>query len=51
LPPESLDRAPGTLCPPGPDRPLYFAGALLLEMFQIGAVQGNVTLSVGALRP
>ena len=34
---------------PGPKDPLYFAGARVLEVFQIGVVQGNVTLSVGML--
>jgi hypothetical protein len=28
---------------------LYFAGARVLEVFQIGVVQGNITLSVGVL--
>jgi hypothetical protein len=28
---------------------MYFAGARVLEMFQIGLVQGNITVSVGAL--
>jgi diacylglycerol O-acyltransferase len=34
---------------PGPTVPWYFAGARVLEMFQIGPIQGNVTLSVGVL--
>jgi len=34
---------------PGPPQPLYFAGAKILEMFQIGVVQGNVAIQVGAL--
>jgi diacylglycerol O-acyltransferase len=34
---------------PGPATRLYFAGAQVLEMFQIGVVQGNVPVSVGAL--
>lgn len=34
---------------PGPPEPLWFAGALVLEMFQFGVVQGNVPVSVGAL--
>lgn len=34
---------------PGPSLPMYFAGARVLEVFQIGVVQGNITLSVGAL--
>ena len=33
----------------GPAAPLYFAGARALEVFQIGVVQGNVTISVGVL--
>jgi diacylglycerol O-acyltransferase len=34
---------------PGPPEPLRFAGALVLELFQIGIVQGNIAISVGAL--
>ena len=34
---------------PGPPEPLYFAGATVREMFQIGLVQGNIPLSVGVL--
>lgn len=34
---------------PGPSLPMYFAGARVLEVFQIGVVQGNITLSVGVL--
>ncbi len=34
---------------PGPAEPLYLAGARVLELFQIGVVQGNVTLAVGIL--
>ncbi len=34
---------------PGPASPWYFAGARVLELFQIGPVQGNVRLNVGAL--
>jgi diacylglycerol O-acyltransferase len=34
---------------PGPPSPWYFAGARVLELFQIGPVQGNVRLNVGAL--
>lgn len=34
---------------PGPTTPLYFAGARVLEVFQVGVVQGNVSLSVGML--
>jgi diacylglycerol O-acyltransferase len=33
---------------PGPCVPLYVAGIRIKEIFQIGAVQGNVTISVGA---
>jgi diacylglycerol O-acyltransferase / wax synthase len=34
---------------PGPPQPLYFAGAKILEVFQLGVVQGNVAVQVGAL--
>jgi WS/DGAT/MGAT family acyltransferase len=34
---------------PGPPVPLYVAGARVLELFQIGVVQGNVTVGVGVL--
>jgi len=34
---------------PGPPEPMYFAGAKILEVFQIGVIQGNVPLSVGVL--
>ena len=34
---------------PGPPQPLYFAGAQILEIFQAGVVQGNVTVAVGVL--
>jgi diacylglycerol O-acyltransferase / wax synthase len=34
---------------PGPPVPLWFEGARVLELFQIGVLRGNVTLSVGAL--
>jgi diacylglycerol O-acyltransferase / wax synthase len=34
---------------PGPPTPLYFAGARVDELFQIGPVQGNVRLNVGVL--
>jgi diacylglycerol O-acyltransferase / wax synthase len=34
---------------PGPIAPWYFAGARVFELFQIGPVQGNVRLNVGAL--
>jgi WS/DGAT/MGAT family acyltransferase len=34
---------------PGPPQALYFAGARILEVFQLGVVQGNVAVQVGAL--
>jgi diacylglycerol O-acyltransferase / wax synthase len=34
---------------PGPPQPMYFAGAKILEVFQLGFVQGNVAVQVGAL--
>ena len=34
---------------PGPPQPLYFAGARILELFQIGVVRGNVAGQGGAL--
>ena len=34
---------------PGPAGPLFFASRPVLEIFQFGVVQGNVTVSVGAL--
>jgi diacylglycerol O-acyltransferase len=33
----------------GPSAPMYFAGAKILEVFQIGVVQGNLALTVGVL--
>jgi diacylglycerol O-acyltransferase len=33
----------------GPAKAVHFAGAEVLEMFQVGLVQGNVALSVGVL--
>ena len=33
---------------PGPRVPLYVAGVRITDIFQIGTVQGNVTISVGA---
>ena len=33
---------------PGPRVPLHVAGVRITEIFQIGTVQGNVTISVGA---
>ena len=34
---------------PGPAQPLWFAGARVRELFQIGVLQGNVPLSIGVL--
>jgi diacylglycerol O-acyltransferase len=34
---------------PGPPQPLYLAGARILELFQVGVVQGNLTVEVGVL--
>ena len=34
---------------PGPSAPMYFAGAKILKVFQIGVVQGNLALTVGVL--
>lgn len=34
---------------PGPLIPLYFAGARILELFQVGVVQGNIPIDVGVL--
>ena len=34
---------------PGPGAPLFFAGAMVRELFQVGLVQGNIPLSVGVL--
>jgi diacylglycerol O-acyltransferase len=34
---------------PGPQEPVWLAGARVLEMLQFGVVQGNVPVSVGAL--
>jgi diacylglycerol O-acyltransferase / wax synthase len=34
---------------PGPLQAVYFAGARILELFQIGVIQGNVPLAVGVL--
>ena len=34
---------------PGPPAPMRLAGAQVLEMFQIGVLQGNLTVSVGVL--
>src|SRR5206468_2993233 len=34
---------------PGPPGPLCLGGARVLEIFQIGVVQGNLTVSVGAI--
>jgi diacylglycerol O-acyltransferase / wax synthase len=30
---------------PGPAQPLYLAGARVLELFQVGVVQGNITVA------
>jgi diacylglycerol O-acyltransferase / wax synthase len=34
---------------PGPPAPLYFAGARVVEVFQVGVVQGNLGLGIGML--
>jgi diacylglycerol O-acyltransferase / wax synthase len=34
---------------PGPPQHMYFAGVKILEVFQIGVIQGNVPLQIGAL--
>ena len=34
---------------PGPPQPMCFAGAKILEVFQIGVVQGNVPVQIGVL--
>src|SRR3954469_9818247 len=34
---------------PGPPFPMYLAGARVLEVFQVGVVQGNMTVSIGVL--
>ena len=34
---------------PGPPQPLYLAGARVLELFQVGVVQGNITMAAGVL--
>jgi WS/DGAT/MGAT family acyltransferase len=34
---------------PGPPGPLYLADARVLELFQVGVVQGNLTVAVGVL--
>ncbi|MGZ4210555.1 MAG: WS/DGAT domain-containing protein, partial [Actinomycetota bacterium] len=34
---------------PGPPQPMYFAGAKILEVSQVGVVQGNLALTVGVL--
>jgi diacylglycerol O-acyltransferase / wax synthase len=39
----------GTSNLPGPPELLYLAGARVLELFQVGVVQGNLTIQVGVL--
>jgi diacylglycerol O-acyltransferase / wax synthase len=39
----------GTSNLPGPPKPLYLAGGRVLELFQAGVVQGNLTIQVGVL--
>ena len=34
---------------PGPPTPVYFAGTQVLEMFQIGVVQGNIPLGISVI--
>jgi diacylglycerol O-acyltransferase / wax synthase len=34
---------------PGPPEPLYLSGARVLDLFQVGVVQGNVTVGIGVL--
>jgi WS/DGAT/MGAT family acyltransferase len=34
---------------PGPPHPVHFGGARILELFQIGLVQGNLALAVGTI--
>jgi diacylglycerol O-acyltransferase len=34
---------------PGPPTPMYLAGARVHELFQVGVVQGHITLAVGVL--
>ncbi len=34
---------------PGPPQPMHFAGAKILEVFQIGVIQGNVAVQIGTL--
>jgi WS/DGAT/MGAT family acyltransferase len=34
---------------PGPPTPLFFCGARLVEVFQVGVIQGNVRVGVGVL--
>jgi diacylglycerol O-acyltransferase / wax synthase len=34
---------------PGPPAPMWFAGARVIEVFQVGVIQGNRRLSVGVL--
>jgi hypothetical protein len=39
----------GTSNLPGPPGAVYLAGARVLELFQVGVVQGNLTVAVGVL--
>jgi diacylglycerol O-acyltransferase / wax synthase len=39
----------GTSNLPGPPAPVYLAGGRVLELFQVGVVQGNLTIQVGVL--
>jgi diacylglycerol O-acyltransferase / wax synthase len=34
---------------PGPPAPLYLSGARVLELFQVGVVQGNIPVGIGVL--
>ena len=39
----------GTSNLPGPPGALYLASARVLELFQVGVVQGNLTVTIGVL--